>query len=625
METIKDSEGNSQVIFDESSLYDDSRMGDKKEDFETLQILSEKEKKNDPQNNPNINSFVAKVRSLKNHKIYAMKKIEIQNKNQQIMQIVNNTMNNLTKLNNPHILKYYKVFWDENYNFYLIMEFMNNADINGFIEAHQALNKNIKEEEMWNILLQCLSALYYLHRQNMNSFGIQFCNIFMNNEQNAKISVFNKPNFNQNYNLKNDINLLGKYFYIMSFSQHSYIKQFIKEAQSIFQIPINVMNNPNYSNELMKIIYLMMKENPNEIPNINELYNFVKKEYVKKYARNSSINAVLRCLYAYPSLNKIISKNGDLFSNNKDKFYINYWYLIAIRTLSGIDETDLKECIEEFRRAIASENSKLDGNKEIDPLYLLAFLLVKMHKETNKRDGNNELGQNENESYINSSIFNGEEEDKSNKEQMLYKFVEYFNSNIHSPISDLFFGFMKTKRNCQICNNGNYSFSNFCFVVFDISENNNKEFNLIKDGFHYQYDNPKVIGPVYCKRCLTYQKHWEYNRYYMMNHQLIISFIRGNNYQNWSNIIFDENLNLENFVDEKNASPKNYYLVGCINRVINNGNEEFIYFARDPLNVNVWHVDNDILTMNNAPINEMKIRGQIIMLFYINIDNKDIK
>ena len=74
---------------------------------------------------------------------------------------------------------------------------------------------------------------------------------------------------------------------------------------------------------------------------------------------------------------------------------------------------------------------------------------------------------------------------------------------------------------------------------------------------HYQYDNPKVIGPVYCKRCLTYQKHWEYNRYYMMNHQLIISFIRGNNYQNWSNIIFDENLNLENFVDEKNASPKN--------------------------------------------------------------------
>ena len=108
----------------------------------------------------------------------------------------------------------------------------------------------------------------------------------------------------------------------------------------------------------------------------------------------------------------------------------------------------------------------------------------------------------------------------------------------------------------------------------------------------------------------------------MMNHQLIISFIRGNNYQNYSNIIFDEFLNLKDFVDEKNASPTNYYLVGCINRVFKNGNEEFIYFARDPFNKNVWYVDGGKYNFNNAPINEMKSSGQIIMLFYNN--NKDI-
>ena len=84
-------------------------------------------------------------------------------------------------------------------NIYLIMEFMNNADINSFIKAHQVLNKNIKEEEIWNILLQCLSALDYLHSQNIGNSGIQFCNIFMNEEQNAKISVFNEPIYNPNY------------------------------------------------------------------------------------------------------------------------------------------------------------------------------------------------------------------------------------------------------------------------------------------------------------------------------------------------------------------------------------------------------------------------------------------
>ena len=40
LETIKDSEGNNHVIFDESSLFDDSQMGDKLEDFEILQVLS---------------------------------------------------------------------------------------------------------------------------------------------------------------------------------------------------------------------------------------------------------------------------------------------------------------------------------------------------------------------------------------------------------------------------------------------------------------------------------------------------------------------------------------------------------------------------------------------------------
>ena len=34
MEIVKDSEGNNHIIFDESSLYDDSKMGDNLTDFE---------------------------------------------------------------------------------------------------------------------------------------------------------------------------------------------------------------------------------------------------------------------------------------------------------------------------------------------------------------------------------------------------------------------------------------------------------------------------------------------------------------------------------------------------------------------------------------------------------------
>ena len=64
--TIKDQDGKQYIIFDESELYDDKEMGDKLEDFEIQQILGK-----------GSYGFVAKVRSKRNNKIYAMKQIDL--------------------------------------------------------------------------------------------------------------------------------------------------------------------------------------------------------------------------------------------------------------------------------------------------------------------------------------------------------------------------------------------------------------------------------------------------------------------------------------------------------------------------------------------------------------------
>ena len=620
MEIVKDSEGNSHLIFDESSLYDDSQMGDKLADFEILQVLSETTGNKE-------GCFVAKVRSLNNHKIYAMKKLEIANIPQRLLKNCFNELNNLKQLNNPHIVKYYKTFQEDN-NIYLIMEFMNNADINGYIKAHQILNESIKEEEIWNILLQCLSALDYLHSRNLSSIGIRFNNIFMNNEQNAKIGVYSKPTENNSgiYDKKDDIYYLGKYFYAMCFSQD----EIVKSAKSIPYININKKNNINYSPQLMKIIYSMLEVDPEKKYDTNKLYNIVKEDYVNKYARNTSIDGVLRCLYAFPKFTNLMLQKEEEFSKNSEKYYINNYYIKAIKALSGFEEANLGKSIAEFRRAIASDNSKLDGNKEIDPIYLLAFLLEKMHKEQNETEKQKE-GNTKIQKYVINSVFNGEEEDKTNKEQMINKFVNYFHANIHSHISDLFFGFLKTKRNCLTCKTGNYSFSNFCFCIFDLTErDNNNEFNLIEDGFKVQYNYGKHIEPegpnkVFCERCLTYQKHVEFNRYYMMSHQLIICFIRGIKFKNQSKINFDENLNLSDYIDLKNDSPHDYYLVGCIKRIWNQNNEEqYIYYSKDPFNP-IWHVSNEENTFNDSevmPRLKNQYNSQIIILFFNNKNNK---
>ena len=622
LEFTINAEGKKILNFDESNQYDDTKNGNRISDYEILQVLSQ----------DNDINFVAKVRSLNNNKIYSIKKINLSNyQDQTIKDKFRALMDKLKLLNNPHVIKYYHYF-EENNNLYILMEFMNNADISGYIQAHQILNKAIPEEEIWNILLQCLSALEYLHSQELGNMGVKLANIFMNNEQNVKIGVFRELNFTQNdFNPREDIYMLGKYFYAMMNSEMIKSED-IKQNNFFAQLNYKNVQNNTYSGPLIEIVDSMSMDNNSDIK-VEELYEKVKKEYVKKYAKNSSIKAVLKCLYSYKILNDIILNKKAIIENNKQKYYIHYWYSQAIDAIAGIKEEDLNLCIEEFRRAIASSYSKLDGNKEVDPLLLLTFLLFRLHQEMNEVDNDNLSNLNKkNAKYVITSSFDGEE-DKQNKDQMWNKFIVKYNSKVNSLISDLFFGFVKTKIICQTCRKGYYSFSNYFYIIFDLTDRDSKrDFDLIKDGFEIQFNKKRLILPdgpdrTYCDSCCSYQAFKEYNRYYMLRSNLIIIFNRGSNYKNKSKIIFDEKINLEPFIEEGIDSHKNFFLVGCINRVGEMGKDErYSSYYRDPENTNYWHCD-EYLDYSNvsipiiSEINKTQKKEQIIMLFY---NSKDI-
>ena len=177
--TIKDQDGKQYLIFDESELYNDNEMGDKLEDFEILQILGK-----------GSFGFVAKVRSIKNNKIYAMKKIDL-NKlgSDKEVELCKREVLVLQKLNHSNINKYYKSF-SLNNCLYIIMEFMNNSDLAGFIKAHDKFNIPVREEEVWNILLQSMNALEYIHSKNVIHRDIKPANLFMTNDKTIKIGDF---------------------------------------------------------------------------------------------------------------------------------------------------------------------------------------------------------------------------------------------------------------------------------------------------------------------------------------------------------------------------------------------------------------------------------------------------
>jgi len=116
-----------------------------------------------------------------------------------------------------------------------------------------------------------------------------------------------------------------------------------------------------------------------------------------------------------------------------NKYYINFIYLKIIDAFYKSDIKSINYFVEEFRRAMALSNFKLVGDKEVDPLLVLTFILDRLHKENNNTINKENINNNENEENETTELdlaFNGGEEDRTNQSLMLDKFVSYFNINI---------------------------------------------------------------------------------------------------------------------------------------------------------------------------------------------------
>ena len=591
---VLDSKGNKYINLENWCKNDINKIDNNLFNYEILEKLSENKGTN----------LVTKVRSLNNKKIYSMKQFKNCSENPFIIQ----TLNILKTLNHPNIIKYYDFFKEEN-DLYLIMEYIYNLDIQSYIKAHNLTYKLIPEVEIWNILLQCLSALEYISKINNNfnsQIKLKLIDMLINDEQNIKIGVFSEQMYNNptdlNYYERQSLNFLCNIFYKM-------INPPINQSQN-FVNSYNIQANNIYSIELQNIIfniYNIANNNNAQKIDITNIFDFVKNEYSKKYNKNTSIKAILENLYSYEFLIKRFDKKRTLIESNINKYQNIFWFLKTKDALSKNDIQNFNICIDELRRNMALSYSKLVEDKELDPLLVLTFILERIHQESNNNKINNENVNNNGKGNIEDtddidigSNFNVEE-DRTNQALMLDKFVTYFNSTMNSPITDLFISFIKTKRQCKTCNSIYFNFSNCLYILFDLEKNNNSDFDLIKDGFEAQHNNKNIIDEnenIICERCFTYGKFEEKSTYYFLNRHLVICFKRGNNYENQTKIIFENNINLKKYVEVSDNSPSNFYLIGSVNRICNNNEEQFV--SRKPTE-----------NIQNLQQNE-----KIIMLFY---------
>ena len=617
-------------------------IGEKLADFEILQTLGK-----------GGYGFVSKVKSKINHKLYAMKMIDLSLiKDPREINLSLNEIKIIQSLDSPHIIKYYKSFQAEK-RLYIIMEFMNNGDIKGYINAHQNMNNPIPENELWQLFYQCISGLCYIHKSGLIHRDIKPANLFMTNDKTIKIGdfgvsakmeslktsvrgageneftgtivgtpVFMSPEMlnNDDYDQKTDVYSMGCAIFELCYFQppRKAIPSQIPGLIIFQDLPIKENNN-YYSKQLNDIIKLMIEVKPEKRPSSEEICQMVRNEYIKTFLKTSSLSSVVRCLYSLPRLTKVFLKHQNIINDNSSPKIISRGYLDMILKI----QNNINNKFNEFKEILATENPKLNSDDEIDPRFIVTLLLEKMHKELNKT---RQIEKNE-EQYIITSTFNGQDEDKSNKHEMIDKFVKHFSENFNSFISNLFFGMLKEKKTCHNCNMASYNFGCFCFLTFDLNEinNNNNPMNnniMLYNLFDMMNKKNKQFtldDHIYCDRCLSYQIHTQIKQLYSMPLELIISFERGTNCMNKTMINFPFTLDVSQFV-ESNYSPHKFNLVGCVNRVDINGKEHYISFTKD-LNSQNW-VCSDDAQINQTDQNMALTYGIPILLFYSSVDNK---
>ena len=641
-DTIKDIQGKEYLVFDSSKLYDDNQMGNKSEDFEILKKLGE-------------GSFgkVFKVKSKINNKIYAMKQLNIKElkiENEKAYQLSINETSFLQVLSHPHIIKYYKNFTEGDF-LYIIIEFVANGDIDGFIEAHKKFKKHIPEEELWNIFLQCMGALAYVHSMGVIHRDIKPANLLMDNNMTVKLGDFgvsavkntdeNNQYINAQYNpFKNKENM--KYHGTYVGTKNYMAKEVMEENEydqkvdvysmgvsffemCYFHIPKRVYkgrdingntiykfvkvqsledNNVHYSQELLNIINLMLEEDKDKRKTSQEIFDMIKNEYSHKYVKNTSIDSIIRCLYSFENMTSNFVKMYINIGENKP---ITKAYIECLQSLlKSFNERNYS--IKNFRQIIASQNSKLQGAKEIEPRFVFAFLLKELHKELNKPPN----VKNEKRNHL---IISGEEASKTSKVEVMLKFVNDLYAKFNSPISNMFLGLMKKTNYCLQCKIITYSFSSFFFVTFNLEnilKNNNIQVLNIEELIAKQNTtfNSNIL---YCNKCLNKTKHSCYKQFYSFPNYLIISIQRGITYNYKTPINIALNLDLTNSVEFQYCKRK-YNLVSLLGRISVNGNESFFSVFKMK---NQWFYCEGMNVIEiNSPLN-MTQKGDILMLFYM--------
>ena len=573
-------------------------------------------------------------------KLYAMKEIK-ENRYESEKQIleIQKEIKLLENLHHPHVITYFTSF-RENGNFYIVTEYINGGSFEDLLKKNISQGKFIEEKTIWDLLVQSLSGLLYLHEnKKIIHRDIKPDNILLDLEGRVKISDFGvsaikseeveeyvkchgtvagpiqfmSPEmcFGGSYDFKSDIYMLGLTFFFMMSND-------LPEKKIRFGPIFLPIKNPNakipdtYSPTLKKFIEKLLN-NPEERPSTKRAYSEAIAFYTCKYLQVTSIFSTLECFLSIPAI-------GPYFKSEKIQSYIdsdesneNRKYVVTKIFKEGLFYADPNnfnyelakvECIKLRLMLYAGKENK-NKDTEINLFDLIPDLLTHLHKELNKDSSNSEV---ENEEQI----------DNTNEQAVLTSTMKRFSEKYRSKITDQFFYLSKTTHECPDCQRIiKYSSDIFSVCIMRPDRAaiylDKKNLNIIDLFKHYRKKRLYTNENSYCKFCGKNQENVNRSKVFYTSPYNLILEIEYEDEKEF-NLTIDEVINIQDFVEMKNLSTVNYNLVGAIFKEKNeNEYKKYVSFTKKTNGGWIYFNGN---TIKESSFNELAKHNNLQMLFY---------
>ena len=374
-------------------------------------------------------------------------------------------------------------------------------------------------------------------------------------------------------------------------------------------LQINLDNTP-FISSFLKVTELDKKLNISNNKDSNHLRGLVN------IASTCYMNSIIQCfahikeLYLYFKKDKTQKLMSEPY--NQDKLFILFGELII--SLWKIDDSSpLYPYI--FKEKIGNMNPLFRGPIPNDAKDLLTFILMQLHEELNHPNNINNFNQMNNMSNCNMQM---------NKKAMFNSFVNDFQHNYRSIISELFFGLNYTEIRCLCCNSALYNYQTFNFLIFPLAQvlNNKMQLGNVIDNTVtldecFQYN--QIYSPLndyYCTVCRQNSQGKYATFLSVLPNIIIIILNRGEGLQYNVKIDFDENLDLKNYV-EYFKEDSFYELIGVVSHYGQSGaNGHFMARCKSPID-GFWYLYNDaIIQKLEYFTKENFLQGNPYILFY---------